>query len=402
MHDPKISRACPALPYSSRLSWSFSTNRFSEELAALRKAGTPLLDLTISNPTSADLIYPHAEIAQALGHIETLSYEPDPAGSIVAREAIASYYAVRNISVSVERILLTASTSEAYAFLFKLLCNPEDEVLIPLPSYPLFEYLASLECVRTVPYWLRYDGNWHVDFSTIEAGISRRTRAIVVVNPNNPTGSPLNSDEVTRLMDCARRHNLPVISDEVFTDYPLVPSSAPIQSMINRNETLTFSLNGLSKSAGMPQMKLGWIVVSGPAQQVEDCRNRLELILDTYLSPGTPVQYALPKLLEIGRDLQNRIRTRIRQNLSVLESALHGSPAGVLRAEAGWSAIVQVPRTRSGEEWALMLLAKHHVVVQPGYFYDLPGEAFLVVSLLTAPDHFLQGIAKLREEILLP
>ena len=390
-------RARPA--YSSRLSWSLPANRFSEELASLRKASSPVLDLTISNPTSARLAYPHAEIAGALGGIETFVYEPDPAGSIVAREAIAEYYAARRITVSADRILITASTSEAYAFLFKLLCDPGDEILIPLPSYPLFEYLASLECIRTVPYWLRYEGSWHVDFSTVEAGISRRTRAIVVVSPNNPTGSVLHSDEARRLMDIARRNNVPLIADEVFAGYTLALSSTPNQSLINSSETLTFSLNGLSKSAGMPQMKLAWIVTSGAREQVEDCRKRLELIVDTYLSPNTPVQRALPTLLEIGRSVQSQIQTRIRQNSAALESALDGSPASVLRAEAGWSAIVQVPRTRSGEEWALRLLRRHSVVVQPGYFYDLPGEAFLVVSLLTHPDVFEEGIARLRESV---
>lgn len=388
--------------YSSRLRWTSPVNRFSDQLAALRKAGAPLLDLTISNPTGADLVYPHAEIARSLGSIETFSYEPDPAGNLEARQAIVSYYAAHNVSLSEERILLTASTSEAYAFLFKLLCNPADEVLIPLPSYPLFEYLASLECVRTVPYWLRYDGSWHIDFSTIEAGISHRTRAIIVVNPNNPTGSLLKNDETAELLDITGRNNLPVIADEVFLDYPLAPSGSPIQSLINRSGALSFSLNGLSKSAGMPQMKLAWIVLSGPNEQTEDCRERLDLILDTYLSPNTPVQRALPKLLEIGRGVQAQIRTRIRQNLIALETVLDGSPAGVLHTEAGWSAIIQVPRTQSSEEWSLALLTKHHLVVQPGYFYDLPGEAFLVVSLLTAPALFSQGIARIRAAISLP
>jgi alanine-synthesizing transaminase len=382
--------------YSRRLSWSSPPNRFSTALSALKQAGAPLFDLTISNPTAADLVYPHAEIAQALGGIGTFSYEPDPAGRLEARRAIAAYYASRNISVAPERILLTASTSEAYAFLFKLLCDPGDEVLIPLPSYPLFSYLASLESVRTVPYRLRYDGSWHIDFSTIEAAISDRTRAIIVVSPNNPTGSFLSSEEAARLMDVACRCRLPVIADEVFFDYPLARSGTPGESLINRSETLTFCLNGLSKSAGMPQMKLGWVVLSGPGEQVEDSRKRLELILDTYLSPSTPVQRALPKLLEIGHDLQSQIQNRIRRNLDVLESALKGSPAGVLHAEAGWSAILQVPRTRSDEEWALALLRERHVVVQPGYFYDLPGGAFLVVSLLTAPHVLQEGIARLR------
>ncbi len=341
------------------------------------------------------LDYPHQEISEALFTIKAFDYTPDPAGDLLARKAIAAYYFAAGISVSAERILLTASTSEAYAHVFKLLCDPGDEVFVPLPSYPLFEYLAALEGVRPVPYWFRYDGSWSLDFATLAAAISPRTRAIVVVNPNNPTGSVLKEGEISKLMDLARNHTLPVIADEVFSGYPLLEPAPQSSTFINRPETLTFSLNGLSKLAVMPQMKLGWIILSGPDAQVTECRERLELILDTYLSPSAPVQSALPRLLEIGITLHLQIHSRVCRNLLVLQDTLRQSPGSVLHTEAGWSAIIQVPRTRSEEDWVLELVDKEHVVVQPGYFYDMPREAYLVVSLLTAPDVNEEGASRI-------
>jgi hypothetical protein len=385
--------------YSSRLSWTLSVNPFSAALSAQRLAGTPLLDLTVSNPTAAALAYPHDEMSRALGSIPKFFYEPDPAGSIEARMAISGYYAGRGLSVAVDRILLTASTSEAYSYLFKLLCDPGDEILVPLPSYPLFEYLAKLEGVRVVPYWLRYDGTWHLDFSTLVAALSNRSRAIVVVNPNNPTGSFLKKAELTRLMELAEDRNLPVIADEVFSDYALAKSETSVATLVNTIGPLSFSLSGLSKSAAMPQMKLGWIVINGSQALREECRERLELILDTYLSPAMPVQAALPRLLVAGGGLRGQIQRRIRQNVRALQTIFTGSAAGVLHVEAGWSAIIQIPRTKSEEDWALELLHERSVVVQPGYFYDMPGEAYLVLSLLTDPDVLQEGAGRIREAV---
>jgi len=371
------------------------TSRFADALASHRQAGTRLLDLTISNPTAANLIYPHGEIANVLGCLRQFDYQPDPAGSFKARQAIAGMYGANGIAVAAEHILLTASTSEAYAHLFKLLCDPGDEILVPLPSYPLFEFLAALEGVRTVPYWLRYDGNWHVDLASVESAINGRTRAIVVVNPNNPTGSFLKREEAAALVELARRKNLPVISDEVFTNFALSAAHDRVQSFADRSETLVFSLNGLSKSCGMPQMKLGWIVISGPDEAARQSRERLEFILDTYLSPSTPVQSALPSLLAIGQGVRQQIQERTRRNYEALKHILAGAPANALHTEAGWSAIVQIPRTRSEEEWILTLLDQQNVVTQRGYFFDMPNEAYLVLSLLTDPEVFDEGVKRI-------
>jgi alanine-synthesizing transaminase len=383
--------------YSRRLPWSVSPNRFSEEIAALRRSGCSLLDLSNSNPTKARLDYPHEEIAAALGRVRGYTYDPQAQGSAEARHAIALEYSKRGIKVSHEQVFLTASTSEAYAHLFKLLCNAGDEVLVPVPSYPLFEFLASLEDVRPVPYHLRYDGNWHMDIASLEAQLASRSRAIVVVSPNNPTGSVLKEDEAIQLMRIAREHDLTIISDEVFLDYPLRPGAGGVKSLIGQKDALTFSLDGLSKSAGMPQMKLGWMVVSGPDAQVRDAAERLEIVLDTYLSVNTPVERALPDLLEAGRTVREQIQRRTRENLGTLYELLEETAANPLPVEAGWSAIVQLPRTRSEEDWVLALLREEGVIAQPGYFFDMPSEAFLVVSLITPRPDFREGIRRLTE-----
>lgn len=383
--------------YSRRLSWSVSQNRLSEEIAAFRRSGRPLLDLSNSNPTKAGLDYPHAQIAAALSRVRDYTYDPQARGTAEARGAIASHYTKRGIRVAADRIFLTASTSEAYGHLFKLLCDADDEVLIPLPSYPLFEYLASLENVRPVPYHLRYDGNWHVDFASLEAQLSSRSRAVVVVNPNNPTGSVLKEDEVRQLMRVAGERNLAIISDEVFLDYSFCPGTDAVKSLIDQATSLTFALDGLSKSAGMPQMKLGWIAAGGPEAQVREAADRLETILDTYLSVNTPVERALPDLLEAGQMVRGQIQQRTRANLETLQKLLRGTAANPLPVEAGWSAIVQLPRTRTEEEWVLALLREESVIVQPGYFFDMPSEAFLVVSLITPPGDFRDGIRRLLE-----
>ena len=383
--------------YSRRLPWSVSQNRLSEEIAALRRSGRLLLDLSNSNPTRAGLEYPHEQIAAALSRVRDYTYDPQAGGTAEARRAIAWHYARRGIRVTADQIFLTASTSEAYGHLFKLLCDAGDQVLIPTPSYPLFEFLASLENVQAMPYQLRYDGNWHVDFASLEAQLSSRSRVIVVVNPNNPTGSVLKEDEVLRLMRLAHERNLAIISDEVFLDYPLRPAAGGVKSLIERATSLTFSLDGLSKSAGMPQMKLGWIVASGPAAQVRAAAGLLETVLDTYLSVNALVERALPDLLEAGQLVREQIQERTLANLETLQELLRGTAANPLPAEAGWSAIVQLPRTRTEEDWVLALLREESVIAQPGYFFDMHSEAFLVVSLIMPPDDFRDGIRRLVE-----
>jgi aspartate/methionine/tyrosine aminotransferase len=320
-----------------------------------------------------------------------LLYDAQPRGLLSARGAVAEWYARRSIAVDASRILITASTSEAYAYLFKLLANPGDEVLIPRPSYPLFEHLAALESVEIRQYPLRYDGTWHVDFDALDRAITSRTRAIVVVNPNNPTGSLLSAEEMDRLDALAAARNLAIISDEVFADYAFRGGHP---TLIGDRRTLTFSLNGLSKSAGLPQMKLGWMVVSGPS--CDDTFNRLEWIADTYLSVSAPVQVAAPRLLACASAVQSRILERAKSNLAALQTALANSAFQVLHTEGGWSAVIQVPRTRTEEQWTLDLLREQNVLVQPGFFYDFEAEAYLVVSLLTEPSQLLEGIRRLQ------
>lgn len=385
--------------YSRRLIWDHPPNSFHKLVEEQRQAGALLLDLTSTNPTEVFDDYPHAEIRQALAKVEDFTYRPDPFGSKQARQAIADWYARRGIPVSPEQLALTASTSEAYALLFKLLSNPGDEVLVPTPSYPLFEYLARLESIEIVPYRLRYDGSWFIDFASLQAAISQRTRAVVVVNPNNPTGSFLKSQETATLLDIAQEHNLPVIADEVFMDYSFDGAGDRKRTLIGCGRALSFSLGGLSKSAGMPQMKLAWIVVNGDARIRADVRSRLELLLDTYLPVATPVQNALGDLLEIGDGIARRISRRMERNRAALDDILRGSPIHTLHAAGGWSAILQLPNLRTEDAWMADFVTQQHVLVQPGYFFDMPSEPYAVVSLLTPEDVFAEGIERLRKAI---
>jgi hypothetical protein len=383
-------------PYSQRLRWDVSANSLTQSIQAKRSAGIPLLDLTVSNPTEAFSDYPHGAIHHACAHVQDFSYRPDPFGQERARSAIAELYAKRGVAISADRLVLTASTSEAYALLFKLFGDPGSEILAPVPSYPLFEYLAALESVRVAPYRLVYDGAWFVDWRSLRENIGPNTRAIVIVNPNNPTGSFLKRHEAEELFQIARQYELPVISDEVFFDYSIAESADTVKTLIGSNPLLSFSLDGLSKTAGMPQMKLGWMAMNGAEDQVQVARGRLELLLDTYLSVSTPVQQAAPQLLRVGAKFQTEIMARIRRNLGTLRQSLQDAPAHALHIEGGWSAIVQLPRTLSEETWVMRLLEEHSVMVQPGYFFDMAAEAYVVVSLITPPEEFAEGIVRLR------
>jgi alanine-synthesizing transaminase len=379
--------------FSSRLKWTQNQNPLSALLEEKRRAGAHVLDLTESNPTRAALEYPEAEILDALASRASLQYEPHPRGLSSAREAVSQYYAERGVEIPASRILLTSSTSEAYAFLFKLLADPGDEALAPRPSYPLFEFLSFLESVAIRQYPLRYDGAWHIDFDALLHAAAPRTRAVIVVNPNNPTGSFLKQDEAEGLEYFAARRDLAILSDEVFADYSFGGDPSRAATLAGNRSALTFCMSGLSKIAGLPQLKLGWIVVSGPGH--EDAMERLEWIADTYLSVATPVQAALPRLLDLSKSVRAQIRTRTAANLAWLRNQTAGSSASVLRVEGGWYAILQVPRTRSEEAWALALLRENDVLVQPGFFYDFDAEAFLVLSLLTEPKTFTAGVERI-------
>jgi len=368
--------------FSNRLPWHVTVNAISAAIACKRNTHSAILDLTLSNPTQAGIHYPEAQILSAFGSPSMLAYHPESAGLASARQHLATAF-----SLNPAELILTSSTSEAYAWLFKLLCDPGDQVLVPQPSYPLFAYLAALENVTVAYYPLLYAAVWSIDLHTLEQRITPRTRAIVIVNPNNPTGSYVSSDEMRHLNDLCLRHDLALISDEVFADYSLGSVSfLPAASSV---AATAFSLNGLSKMAGMPQMKLGWIVTNN-----HEAHQRLELIADTYLSVGTPVQYALPRLLAAAQGIQAQIRSRLQANLSTLQC--HLRPRNV---EGGWYAVVQVPQTLSEEQWVLMLLEEHNVLVQPGYFYDFPSEAFLILSLLTPPADFTEGVLRIQRAI---
>ena len=381
--------------FSSRFHWDFHPNRLARALAEKRRAGEPLLDLTQSNPTRAGIDYP-PEIVSAFDDPGLLVYDPAPAGARQAREAVAAYYAARGQRVEPERILLTASTSEAYAYIFKLLADPGDEVLVPRPSYPLFEFLAAMESVEVRQYPLAYHGGWSIDLDALAAAISPRTRAILLVNPNNPTGSYVKRFEVQELKRLCAERGIAIVSDEVFSDYSFAPDPERVATLAGLDECLTFAMSGLSKVAGLPQMKLGWIVVSGPAAMRAEAMEKLEWIADTYLSVGTPVQCAAAKLLAAGEQMQGRIRQRTAANLAHARAALAGSAANILTVEGGWYIAAQLPRTRTEEDWALDLLQRENVQTQPGFFYDFESEAYLILSLLTEPSVFQEGIARLR------
>jgi len=369
--------------FSSRLNWDLRPNRLSALLEEKLRAGTQFLDLTESNPTRVGLSYPADDILNALADPRVMRYDPAPRGLAIAREAVSQYYARRFKDVPPSRILMTASTSEAYGYLFKLLTDPGDEILAPRPSYPLFEFLAALESVKILQYPLRYDGAWRIDFEMLERSITSKTRAVVVVSPNIPTGSSVKKDEFERLQSLG----IPIIVDEVFSDYAFFETK-PIHP-----QTLTFSLNGLSKIGGLPQIKAGWIAADGPGH--EDALNCLELIADTYLSVSTPSQIALPKLLDAADSVRAQIVIRTAENLRHLCSASANSAMQVLNRESGWCAILQVPRTMTEEERVLSLLADHDVLVQPGFYFDFESEAFLVLSLLTPPEIFAEGLRRL-------
>lgn len=380
--------------FSSRFHWDFRPNRLTLALAAKRAAGAHILDLTESNPTHALLAYP-PEIVRAFDDAGILAYDPLPAGAPAARAAVAAYYTTRGQTVAAERILLTASTSEAYAWLFKLLTDPGDQVLVPRPSYPLFEFLANMESVQVRQYPLVYHGEWSIHLDALTAAITPRTRAVVLVNPNNPTGSYVKRRELAAIVKLCAGRGIALISDEVFADYAFAPDTSRVSTLAGVEECLAFSMSGLSKVAGLPQMKLGWIVVSGPPEQRVEAMEKLEWIADTFLSISTPVQCAAARLLNAGEEVQRQIRQRTAGNLAFARQALAGSPAGILAAEGGWYITLQVPRIRGEEEWTLELLTREDVLVQPGFFYDFEAEAYLILSLLTAPEIFREGLARL-------
>jgi alanine-synthesizing transaminase len=379
--------------FSRRSDAELTPNALAEAVARARASGKALLDLTVSNPTTAGIPY-DAGIGAAFvaGHA---TYEPAALGLSEAREAVATLWRSRGVRVDAERVVLTASTSEAYAFCLKLLCDPGDEILVPAPSYPLFEHLARVESVELVPYRLGFDGAWFVDVDAVRARLTPKTRAVVSVSPNNPTGTFLKKDELSRLSTLG----LPLICDEVFGEYAFGPDARRARSVLEGSAPLLIALDGLSKCAALPQLKLAWMTLGGDPDRVADAIARLELIADTFLSASTPVQRALPKLLETRGTAADAVRTGNQQNLSLLREKLAGSAATLLPAEGGWYAVLRLPATQSDEDWALSLLERG-VLVQPGYFFDFEGGPYVVLSLLTPRETFAQGVEMLKRTLL--
>jgi alanine-synthesizing transaminase len=377
--------------FSRRSALDFSKNRVTLALEAARARAEPLLDLTLSNPTLAGIRYADG-IADALSRApDVMRYEPLPFGLASARAAVSALFRERGVSVSPERVALTASTSEAYAFSFKLFCDPGDQVLVPAPSYPLLEHLGALEGVELVPYALGFDGAWFIDVSEVERAVTARTRAVVLVSPNNPTGSYLKRDELSRLL----RLGLPLISDEVFAEYPFGPDARRAVSVLEATEGLVLALDGLSKVAALPQLKLAWMALGGESGLVREALGRLEVILDTFLSPSTPVQRALPELLASRHAATDAIRARLVANRAALVALSAGSALTPLPIEGGWYAVVRMPDTATDEDFTIHALDAG-VLVQPGYFFDFEREPHLVVSLLTPEATFAEGVRRLR------
>jgi alanine-synthesizing transaminase len=379
--------------FSTRVPADLHPNRLTVAERELRARGVRPIDLTETNPTRVGLPYPGGFL-DALAAPSALGYDPQPFGLPSAREAVADEMARSGARVDPSRVILTASTSEAYTFLFKLLCDPGDQVLVPVPSYPLFEHLTRLELVESRPYPLEYHGAWSVDFEALDRAVTPRTRAVLVVAPNNPTGSVLTRHDLDGLASRCAAHGLALVGDEVFADYLLQPREDRAR-VLDQDEALTFSLGGLSKSAGLPQLKLGWMAAGGPPAAVDAALARLEIVCDAFLSVSTPVQQAAPALIAAGSHIRELILQRVSLNLGVLLELTASHPScSVLRVEGGWSAVIRVPATRPEEALALELLERDHVLAHPGYFFDFPYEAFLVVSLLPEVDVFKEGAGR--------
>ena len=382
--------------FSQRTSWDTAENALASAVRQARASGRDLIDLTLSNPTLCGFHYDVASILSALDNPAAMAYDPSPCGILSAREAVASYYADHQAAVDPEQLLLTTSTSEAYSFLFRLLCDPGDAVLAAQPSYPLFDFLADLDDVRLQPYPLFYDFGWWIDCAELERRITPRTRAILLVHPNNPTGHVTRRPESERLEQICARHDLALIVDEVFLDYGAFdgPDAAIESFAAGPHPCLKFVVSGLSKIAALPQMKVGWIAAFGPEQDRRSALARLEIIADTLLSMNAPAQHALPRWLAGRKPICAQIRQRVAENLSLLRGA---GVLSVLPVEAGWSAVLRLPQKSSSTELALTLIQQAGVLVHPGSFYGLAGSHSAVVSLIGPTADFRRGVEKLKQ-----
>lgn len=381
--------------FSKRTDWKLTPNRFSQAQAELRAGRSEVLDLSVSNPTRSGLQLDQDAVLESLRQPEALDYDPQAKGLLSARAAVAHYYKEAHdiYDFDPESLILTTSTSEGYSYVFRLLCNPEDEILVPKPSYPLFEFLADLQDVKLAPYPLLYDEAWQIDFPSLYKAVNHRTRAVVVVHPNNPTGSYASPAETEALNRLCSEYNLALIVDEVFLDYSI--DGAPRTSFVSNNDVLTFTLSGISKISGLPQMKVAWVAASGPTDATRDALGRLEVIADTYLSMNAPLQLATPVLLDQRKHFQPLLLDRIRHNLRELDLQLARQKTCTrLRVDGGWYAVVRVPVLQSDEDLAIDLLRKMAVLVHPGHFYDFASDGHLVLSLITPSDEFREGVKR--------
>jgi alanine-synthesizing transaminase len=392
--------------FSARVHWDLPPNRLSVALQARKAAGVPFLDLTESNPTRAGIVYDQAEVTASLSQPGLMLYQPEARGLPVARNAITAYYRERGFTVDPEDLLLTSGTSEAYGYLCKLLADPGDELLVPAPGYPILEILTPLEDVRLAQYRLLYEEGrgWRIDLERLRNSISRSTRAIVVVSPNNPTGSYLKADELAEVSAICRQFDCALIVDEVFSDYDAdgpARGTDPrrVASAVEASSALTFVLNGFSKVVGLPQLKLSWIHVGGPGDLRRQAMDRLELISDAFLSVGAPVQHAAARIFAMRGAIQEQVRGRVERNGRVLADAVSSGPCRVLDREGGWYAVLAIPDEIPEEELVLRLLEQDGVLAHPGYFYDFPSGSFLVLSLLTPPDVFDEGVRKIMARV---
>ena len=387
------------LMFAQRTHWKLAPNRYTKALQEVRSAGRSFVDLTISNPTQCGFRYDSQKILAAFQNPKALAYEPEAKGLLPAREQVARYYSEdHGASVSPEAVLLTTSTSEAYSYVFRLLCNPHDEVLVPKPSYPLFDFLGDIQDVALIPYSLQYAHGWFIDFHSLIRALTPRTRAILLVHPNNPTGSYVREDELRQLNDLCRQRNLALVVDEVFLGYAL--DGQKRATFACNHHALTFTLSGLSKIAGLPQMKVAWVVVTGPESLTRPALDRLEIIADTYLSLNSPTQWAFPTLFSQRHDLQPQIRERVRQNWAILKSqTVLGGACRLLDAEGGWYAVLETKGDEPDEDLAIQLLRKAGVLVHPGHFFDFPTEGNLILSLIGPEEEFQYGAKQLLEYI---
>jgi alanine-synthesizing transaminase len=385
--------------FSRRTNWKLTPNKYTLALQEIRSSGEPLIDLTISNPTECALAYDSKAILNAFQNANALHYEPEAKGLLNARQEVVRYYRdEHNVTVDPNAVILTTSTSEAYSYIFRLLCNPQEEVLVPKPSYPLFDFLGDLQDVRLIPYSLHYAQGWFIDFELLKRALTSKTRAILLVHPNNPTGSYVKPEEVQRLNAFCLENELALIVDEVFLDYSL--ENRPRISFVGNHDALTFTLSGLSKTAALPQMKVAWMVTTGPTNQTQAALERLEVIADTYLSLGSPAQCAFPQLLVQRKTLQPQLLNRIRNNWACLKSSLRDiRECEPLDVEGGWYAVLRINRKVSDEDLSIELMRQAGVIVHPGHFYDFPNDGYLVVSLISQEQDFRNGIDKLLKHL---